>query len=62
MQLKKAMELVGMMSDMNVGYIVNRDRTVQEVSTVIISIRKNDKPCHNNSGFMVEYVYPVKIS
>ncbi len=57
-----SIELMGMMMDMNVGYIVNRDQTIQEVSTVIISIRKNDKPCHNSSGFMVEYIYPVKLS
>ena len=55
-----SMELMGMM-DMNVGYIVNRDQTIQEVSTVIISIRKNDKPCRNSSGFYVEYAYPVRL-
>lgn len=57
-----SMELMGLMTDGSIGYIVNRDRKVEEVSSVIISIRKNDKPCQNSSGFMVEYIYPVKLS
>ena len=57
-----SMELMGMMTDGSVGYIVNRDRTVEESSMVIISVRKNDKPCRNTSGFYVQYIYPVKIS
>ncbi len=56
-----SMELMGMMTDGPVGYIVNRDRSVQEVSTVIISIRKSDKPCRNTSGFFVGYIYPIKM-
>ena len=56
-----SMELMGLMTDGPVGYIVNRKRAVEEVSSVIISIRKNDKPCRNSSGFYVEYAYPVRL-
>ena len=57
-----SMELMGMMLDGPVGYVVNKDKSVQDASSIIVSVRKNDKPCKNSSGFFVEYVYPIKIS
>ena len=57
-----SLELMGMMLDGNVGYIVNKDKSVEEVSSIIISVRKNDIPCQNSSGFMVDYIYPIKLS
>ena len=57
-----SMELMGMMLDGPVGYIVNKDKSVEEVSSIIISIRKNDKPCQNSSGFFIDYIYPINLS
>ena len=56
-----SIELMGM-TDSSVGYIVNKDKSVKESSNVIISVRKNNKPCRNSSGFFVEYIYPIKLS
>ncbi|MEE1011809.1 MAG: hypothetical protein U0L11_07230 [Acutalibacteraceae bacterium] len=56
-----SIELMGM-TDSEIGYIVKKYKTIEESSYVILSIRKNDKPCNNHSGFFVEYIYPVKLS
>ncbi len=53
-----SMQLMGFCD--NVGYVVYQDKSVDEnASYVLVSLRKNEKPCRNSSGFYVEFIYPI---
>ncbi len=53
-----SMQLMGFCD--NVGYVVYKDKSIDDTANyVVISLRKNEKPCRNSSGFYVEFIYPI---
>ena len=41
------------------GMVVFDDRSTTEVQYVLMCLRKCEAPCHNSSGFFVEFLIPV---